>query len=461
MPVQYKPKYFETRNPYAERLDRLSLLNRAAVDFIPVSRKGGTMETNPLIETDDIFWEKRYSHAARIMITNPLCFAATRILQDTMSDAPLVVQERQSDGEWKNHESNELAQWLEQPNLTMDNEELNVAYTTHIHTFGCIYAIMFQKGDILPNGMRCTSPNQFEPIYPQRFLAQREGMRMKYYYQPIGYEQWLDLKPENVFMDVLYNPIAHGIGISLPSNPLRQVFRIHQLYFNQIESFFSKGAKADYVLSRRYDFSKEDIPEIPDDVVEEAVRRVSSQSMRTGVQDMIGLAGDWQVNRIGSMLPELMNKDLLHQLEILIKGVYGIPASIFWAGLAESNQRASRQQDSIDFYQDKIHRFQKRIAKRLGNFLIPMVLKGKGKFRLFYDVSEMPLAQYTTTKDFRMWERWWIRGVIKRGRFLQKVNEPTNNYTSEELEEYYAGGNAATGATGEEGDSVEAGNGLE
>jgi hypothetical protein len=215
------------------------------------------------------------------------------------------------------------------------------------------------------------------------------------------------------------------------------------------------------VLSRRYDFSKEDIPDMPDEVVEEAVRRVSSQSLRTGVQDMIGLAGDWNINKIGSMLPELINKDLLHQIEILVKGVYGVPASIFWAGLAESNQRASRQQDSIDFYQDKIHRFQKRIANRLGDFLIPKVLPKARKFRLYYDVSEMPLAQYSVTKDYRMYERWWIRGVIKRGRFLEKVNEPTDDYTQEELEEYYASGNAGMGATGAEGDSVEAGNGLE
>jgi hypothetical protein len=461
MPVEYKPKYFETRNPYAERLDRLALLNRAAVDFIPIGRKAITMDTNPLIETDDIFWERRYSHAARIMLTNPICYTATRILQDTMSDAPLVVQERQSTGKWKNHDANELALFLEHPNPSMDNEELNVAYTTHMHTFGCIYIIMFQKGDILPNGLRCEVNNQFEPIYPQRFLVQTEGMTRRYYFLPIGREEWIEVKKENVFMDVFYNPIAHGIGVSLPSNPLRKIFEIHELYFQQIRSFFTKGAKADYVLSRRYDFSKEDIPDMPDEVVEEAVRRVSSQSLRTGVQDMIGLAGDWNINKIGSMLPELINKDLLHQIEILVKGVYGVPASIFWAGLAESNQRASRQQDSIDFYQDKIHRFQKRIANRLGDFLIPKVLPKARKFRLYYDVSEMPLAQYSVTKDYRMYERWWIRGVIKRGRFLEKVNEPTDDYTQEELEEYYASGNAGMGATGAEGDSVEAGNGLE
>ena len=463
--VEYKQPFF-VRRPLTSTLDTLGLLRRSGVDFIPLGN-GKTLRTSPLFENNSISWKEAYVKAAMIYLTNPLCFAATSLICDELADGRTVVEEKVG-SKWKEHIDNPLADWIGHPNQTMDIKEWRRAWGTHFHTFGGVYVFMFQKGDILPNGKINQRDNNFDFIFPGRIAENTESnpYGFDWWYLPIGYEEPLKLNSKSLYCDVIYNPVGHSVGNALPTNPLNQVFDIHTIYLSQIKKFFTGGAMPTHLLTRIIDLQKDaSSVNIQDSEIDEAIGRVYNQVGRGGERESgwLGLRGDWRVNRIGSALPELMNPDLLQYLESLVSAVYKVPPSIFWAGMQSSNQRASRQQDSIDFYNQKIKPMNERIDSRISDFLVPKFIKGtKAQFRISTDTSEMALAQYANTKQYRMYERWYQLRLINRGQMLEFVNEPTDHLTTEEYDEWYSGSNDSQGMNvGAGAQSVEEDNGLE
>lgn len=447
MAVQYEQSLFRPR-PLQRRIETMTLLRRSGVNFIPFDANGRTIRTNPILEDSTFSWRERYVEAGIIYLTNPLIFAGTNLINDELADGRVVVEEKQGTL-WKEHTNNTLTDWIQQPNGSMDIKEFFRAYSTHFHTFGSVSAIMFQPGDILPNGKINDRPNCLDIVFPGRMAEDPASnpYRVEWYYVPIGYEdkEPFRVNPDALFQDVVYNPLAHSLGVSLPNNPLEKILEIHRLYIRQISRFFNHGAVPSHLLTRVIDSTKEATAlSITDDEIEEAIQRIYATVGRGARRDgeWLGLRGDWRATRMGSPLTELMNKDLLQYIEALVSSVYGVPSSIFWLGLQASNQRASRQQDSIDFWNRKIKPLQERICQRVGKFLMPKFFTERQakRFRLWVDTSEMPLAQYANTRQYRMYERWYQMRIIPRGKFLNYVNEPTDDYTQEQLDEFYDGG---------------------
>lgn len=465
--VRYEQPLFRRNRPLASSIDRLALLRSSGVNFIPDGRTR-TVRTAPMVEDSNINWRERYLEAATIYITNPLCFSAQSLLNDEIADGRTIIEEKQG-SKWVEHTENDLAYWMQQPNVSMDWKEFLRAYSTHFHTFGGVYSFMFQKGDILPNGKINITDNCFDLIFPARIAEDTVSnpYGIDWWYLPIGRDDPLKLNPNCLFTDVIYNPIAHGTGVALPTNPLKMIFDIHRLYMKQIKRFFTDGAMPSHLLTRVIDLQKDsNATSITDDEIEETIQRIYSRVGRGGERESgwLGLRGDWRVNKLGSELPALINKEVLQYIDALISGVYKIPPSLFWAGMQSSNQRASRQQDSIDFYNMKIHPMQERITSRLGRFFVPKFLgeKNKDRFRMNTDVSEMALAQYAITKQYRMYERWYQLRIINRGKMLEYVNEPTTDLTEAQRKEWYSGSNNSQGMNAGAGEqSIEEGNGLE
>lgn len=462
MAVEYLQKLYTRKRPLERRIEKLALLQASGVNFIPLDGAGRTLRTSPIIEDSAINWRERFVEAAMIYITNPLCFSATSLINDELADCRYIVEEKQG-YKWKEHTNNDLAYWMEEPNQTMDWKELIRAYSTHFHTFGTVNGFMFQKGDILPNGKINDSSNCFDLIFPGRIVEDKESnpYGIDWLYVPYGYEEYFKLNKDSLFMDVLYNPIAHSLGIALSTNPLDKIFKIHRLYMRTIERFFTAGAMPSHVLTRVVDIQKEaSSMSITDEEIEATINRIYSRVGRGGTRESgwLGLRGDWKVNKVGTELPDLINKELLHLCDTAVGAVYKIPSSLFWAGMEASGQRANMQQDSINFYNMKIKPFRERIVNRLGQYFVPLFIKGKTsrQFRISADVSESALAQYSNAKQFRMYERWYQLRVIPRGEFLEWVEEPklAESLSKKEYDEYYSGSNNSQGmtvATGEQG----------
>jgi hypothetical protein len=468
MAVQYTQNLFLRKRPLQQRIEKLALLRASNVDFIPLDGMGRTIRTSPLIEDSSITWRERFVEAAIIYITNPLCFVAQSVINDELADCRFIVEEKQG-YKWVEHTDNPLAYWLPYPNQTMDIKEFIRAYSTHWHTFGTVNAFMFQQGSILPNGKINDTKNCLDLIFPGRIAEDTESNsnQVEWLYMPLNYDGYLRLDSASLMIDVVYNPVAHSVGIALPTNPLDKIFRIHRLYMQQIEKFFTQGAMPSHILTRLIDIQKEaSALSIDDAEIEQAIDRLYARVGRGGTREngWLGLRGDWKVNKVGTDLDVLVNKDLLHLCDTAVGAVYKIPSSMFWAGIENGSQRANLQQDSINFYNMKIKPFRERITDHMSKFLVPLFIKGKTarQYRISADVSESALAQYSNTKQFRMYERWWQLRVINRGTFLEWVNEPeiARELEDDQYNEYYSGSNNSQGMTVATGDQpVEGGPG--
>lgn len=446
--LQLNPKNFiGTRNPLGNTIDKMTLLRQSNVDFIPMGMNR-TIRTTPLIEDTTLNYKEAYAEAAAIYLLNPLAFSATSLIADSIADARVIVEEKNGNI-WEEHTENPLDYWINQiePNNSMDIYELLRAYMTHFHTFGKVHIVMFQKNEVLPNGKLSTRNNCFDIIYPGRIAEDTVSnpYGSNWYFNPVGTDEIYPIDTEGHFMDVWYNPVAHSTGVSLPMNPLRDTFILYKLYINQIKRFFYNDATPSHILTRVVDQNKESMANSINDVdIDRAVQRIQAQVGRQGKNPngILGLRGDWRLTPMGSKLPELVMAELFQLMQADVSGVYKIPASLFWAGMVAGGQRASRAQDSIDFYSQKIEPLQTRVIKRLGKFLVPLFIKNtNSKFRLNFDRSEMALAQYARNKDAAMYERWWKETIIPRRTILNYLNESTQGFTEEELNSLYTAGN--------------------
>lgn len=469
MAISISPKGFSFfPQGLAPQIDKLDLLRQVNVDFLPLDSKGRTIRTRPLIEDDKLNWREEYLRAAKVLLQNPLCYIATNLLSDVLSDVNYIVKEKQGNT-WVKHSNNALSVWLEQPNPRMDKIEFVKAYITHWVNFGKVQAVMFQKNDISPNGSIVKENNTFEIIFPTRIYKNLENPNNETYeYAPLRSDRNFTLKPENVFTDVKYNPMAWDTGTALPNNPLRSIFDIHGLYIDVFHNLFSKGGIPSYILSRILDANKEptSMGSITQESVDEEIERIYSKvglkgDHRNGI---LGLKGNWELNRIGTPLSDVMQPEIMQWIETLVSGVYGIPASVFWAGLQFSNQRASRQMDVSDFYANTVSRTMKRVARNLGQFTVPKFLgsRWQERFTIYPDVSEMPLAQHVRAKDNREAERHWQLRITDKGYTYERLGLDTSRLTEEQKKEFYDGKVEKDNLNAGKGEqSIEENNGLE
>lgn len=473
MSVEYSDRGFGGQGLVPVGLRRqLSKLDRVAqstMDFIPFDDSGRIVQTKPLEEISNINAPENYIKAAQISLTNPLCFIANKVMTETLaSGADFIVKERQFNS-WVIHRNNPLDLFLENPNETMSGAEFLKAYATHINLYGICKMIMFQKGDMLPNGDICEEHNQLDIVFPSRLQRDwSERNSRTYYYQPLRYfGEPFRVDKSSVFTDAQYNSTAHELGIPLPTAPLQRIFAIHEAFLTGLEELVVRKGIWTHVLKRIYDMNKDgqtaNSPNVQDEIEETMAMLNDQLNGRNETTGVVGLNGNYDLMKLGSPLNEYFSKELIHLLETLISGTFGVPPSIFWAGLEYSNQRASRQSDSIDFYNRTIHPFLfTRAAKNLGKFLIPMFLgsKWKQKFILDFDVSKMPLAQFVRSENIKTFERWWSQMLIPRGRFYELAELDVNLLTKDKQDEYYSGGKQDKGLSQVEYSNKED-NGLE
>lgn len=419
------------------------ILTSASGDFQPVDDLGHTILTRPRNQQGNK-QEYKYFAAAQILTKNPLCAIATKTLQDELTSARFIVEERQGNT-WVEQYDTEYNQIIEEPNANWDTDDLLRAYVTHLPNFGIVRMCLFGKGDTMPDGSINKQDLAIDIPFPTQMMPDLTRADAPYYrYQPFFAKKPLNFKSDRVIEDKVYNPLSPFYGISTPVDNLDRIFAINNFYLKEMGDFFEDGGMAKGILTRRIDFSKEGgtAVRITDANIEEQIQKVYNQVNRGIKRNIVGLLGDWELKQLGTGIENLAQKDLVHNLEVLVAGAYGVPASIFWIGLVYSNQRASRQMDSITFYARTIFNLMKRIASKFNRHIITR-FGAKGKFRFRFDTSQMPLAQFTRLQDNREKERWFQQRVINRGHLWEFLDLPIERLSQTERDEMYQGNKGA------------------
>ena len=450
------------------RLDKSTILQSAVRDFQPVDDIGNTLRTSPLDAEKTAAY--RYLQAAIIMTSNPLCFIATKALQDEVTSAKLIVEEKQGNT-WVKHEGSELEDLIEEPTEYSDKLDFLRAYVAQLPNFGKVQILVLGQGDTLPDGRINNKPIAMDIPMPTRLVKDfRVPTQERYLYQPLFATKSVSVEGDRVITDKSFNPVNPYEGISVTGDVLDGIFNIDRQYRKMVSDFFDDGGMPRGLLIKRIDVTKDpnEMAITPDTEVTAQIQKLYNQVNQRGRRrNLAGIKGDWDYKQLTAGLTDLLNKDLTHHLEVLVSGVYGVPASLFWVGLQLSNQRASRQMDAIGFYSRTIYNLMQGIETKLTRKLLKTIQIYTGvnlkKFRLRFDTSEMPLAQFTRLSDNREKERWWQEQIIPRGYLYDFLNLDKSRLTGEQLEEMYQGSKGA-GADlniGKGSQSIEEGNGLE
>lgn len=442
-------------------------LGASSADFIPMNDAGRTLTTRPLSEEAATI-DYNYRDAAIALITNPLIYSAQRTINDTLADARFYLATQDSLGIWREDASTWVTDWLEAVNSSMDIEELLRAYATHLKTFGVVRGLLFQAGDQLPSGLMNTVPNQFDIVYPARLQPdyRYEENTLTYLYEPIHALQTYEVPNAGVFSDADYNPLVHSQGAGTMRSQLGDIVDLDLVYKRELVAVMHNHGSPAHVLIKKVSLNADGlyaVSDVSDDMIDAAVQKVVQTVGINGRRQggWVGLRGDWDIKDVGSPLKDLINKDLVYFIESRIAMRYGIPASVFWIGLENSNQRASRQSDSIDFYTRTIHPLLKRFTKRLNQFLMPRFFGKNSKHKLVFDTSAMPAAQQLQLERNREIERRWQVRLVKRGATLDALQLGRSGYTTEELEAFYDGSNNQGMNAGAGQQSPSLNNGLE
>jgi hypothetical protein len=321
---------------------------------------------------------------------------------------------------------------------------------------GCARGIIYGQNQRTFTGEVTTQYATFEFELPTRLKRTKGG----YYY--LKDDKELPVKEASVFNHYKDPSARRVLGEMFTPKTTKQILDIHRIYIDYIHSFFKDGGIPEYLLVRNIDVNKE--PNIlsnisRNEITEEIERFYSNVNGANGRKNVVGLRGDWDLKQLGSPIENILQPQIVQWIELTISAHYGVPPSLFWAGLQYSNQRASRQSDSIDFYQRTISNLLQRLEERLTKFFCTILNDSNSKFKVQFDRKTMPLAQDVLIRDGVQVQREWTQKMLTREQMSEKAGIDVSHLTEEEKKSYYDGSPNLNSANGDK--ATQANNGLE
>lgn len=393
--------------------------------------------------------------AALIAAYNPLALSATKALTDTIGSTELVIQEK-TGNTWTTHTNNPVYDFFEQPAPNLDKWDILTLYVSDLFNLGVARGVMFGKGDVLPDGSRVMDRPAFDFVLPS--LLKKVENEFIYFSK----QGSAPVHSDRVFNHYKDASTKRLLGEKTTPKGLLRVIQLHEFYLKYLTDFFIDGGIPHFLLIRRVDITKEGtISSIDQNTIDAQVEKLYTKTARKGRRkNLVGLQGDYELKELGSPIENILQSDLVHFIETLVSSVYGVPPSIFWAGLQFSNQRASRQMDGIDFYSRTINNLISRIETRFSSFFPPLLDGNKSRFRIKLSTEAMPLAQDVRLKRFRFFERLWQLQILNLGQITELLDFSTKHLTEEQKISYYKGGSANLNV-GAGSQNVDSNNGLE
>jgi HK97 family phage portal protein len=335
---------------------------------------------------------KRPDHDKASLMTwqrrSELVFSCTEKIADASMDPVLVIQERNSDGEWVDWNSvhyaaHPLVALLARPNPHIDEIDFRRAWVVSEHIAGEFYAEIVRNDLGLPIELWPLNPAKVTPI------VTREGDLVEYEWRDNGRTRRIPIENMLVRRALdLTNP--HG---GLP--PLLVALGSADADAAQtdfVRSFFAGGGQPSGVIQ-----SKKVVP--PD----------KAEQMRQGWMNRYGRRGagggpavlddEMTYQKIGANLNEIESSELRQQFEARLCGVFGVPPILVGAyvGLKQQNNRASAKAAMEDFWVNKMSPLFTRWRHFLTMVLLsefePMEAILAGRIRVFWNMDTVMALQ--------------------------------------------------------------------
>ena len=324
--------------------------------------------------------------------SHELVFACINKIADVMNDAEIIVEVKNSKGEWEKKEGHMLPALFKRPNSYQTGRDVRKLMVQSEQGLGKFYAHLERSGAGIPVSMTVLNPNRVEPVYDQSrseilsyvYLA-NNGKRVPIRKEDLLIRRRPDLMDQfNGFapLDAALKSINSDLGLS-----------------DYVDAFFESDGTPSGILKI--------LNATVSDTKREELQAKWKKKYSRGGSNQKGVAvldqnADFQ--KLGSNLDELASDSLSGRFESRICAVFGVPPNLIGAyvGLLHVTANATAKAELQNFWDNKISGELAVMREWLTWFVLPEFddiesIKAE-KIRVGYDVSHVAFLQEDVEK---------------------------------------------------------------
>lgn len=364
----------QIRNLFNPQMTELKLMG---------DNKTNSRVTMPKAPPLDVSMESLLRYSRR----NELVYACIEKKAQSACDAELVVERRNSKGEWERIDMHPLVALLNKPNPYDDGESFRRAWIASENFAAIFYAEIIRSGSKAPVELYPLNPVYVTPIYK----TTSKGDELDYYaYRMAGQE--VRFKPEELMIRRRHGLGSIYSGVSAVSVALGSVDADTALT-EYVRAFFNNSGVPSGILTFDNILDETEMQALQ----QKWVSRYGRGGKMQGGPAILDKLGKYE--SIGSKLNELDSDGITSKIESRICMAFGVPPILVGAyvGLLHVNQRASVREAQQDFWMNTMSPELKSIRNFLTWNLLPEFENieqiKKGLIRVNWDMSQVEALQ--------------------------------------------------------------------
>lgn len=319
--------------------------------------------------------------------THELVFACINKIADVMNDAEIIVEIKNSKGEWEKKDGHMLPALFKRPNQNQTGRDVRKLMVQSEQSMGRFYAHIERSRAGIPVQMTVLNPNRVEPVYNSTET------------EVIGYEyhakngKRVPLKIEDLLIRRRPDLLDQFNGYAPLSAALKSI-NSDLGFTDYVDAYFESDGTPSGILK----ILNQNVPETK----REAIQAQWKKKYSRGGSNQKGIAvldQNAEFQKIGANLNELESDSLSGRFESRICSVFGVPPNLVGAyvGLLHVTANATAKAELQNFWDNKISGELSVMREWLTWFVLPLFENLEAiqadKIRVGYDISNVAFLQ--------------------------------------------------------------------
>ena len=348
--------------------------------------------------TDTWFWERfglsrrltfRYGKSELLdaYAAHELVYSCINKIADVMNDAEIIVEKKNSEGEWEKTDGHRLTALFKRPNNFETGRQFRRLMVQSEQSTGIFYGEIVRSPAKLPVQIHPLNPNRVRP------MVNRSTDEIEYYeYTRISGKKY-NIKPENMLIRRRVDLTDRFYGLSPLKVALKSINSDLGLT-DYVDAFFESDGTPSGILK----------------VLNKTLKEAEAESLAAKWKKKFSRGGDSQkgtavldqnaeYQRIGSNLDELAADQIGNRFESRICAAFGVPPNLVGAnvGLQHVTANATAKAELRNFWDNKISPELAELREWLTWYVLSEFedydLIAAGRIRVGYDLSQCAFLQ--------------------------------------------------------------------
>ena len=319
--------------------------------------------------------------------SHELVYACINKIADVMNDAEIVVEEKDSSGEWRQRDSHLLSNLFARPNESQTGRDIRRLMVQSEQTAGRFCAVVERSKAGIPISLTVLNPNRVVEKYT------RDRTAIDHYEYLSSGGKRIPIKKEDMFIRRRADLLDQYHGFAPAAAALRSI-NSDTGFTDYVNAFFESDGTPSGILR----ILNQTVPDEKKEALQAQWRRRYSRN-GTNQKGLAVLDQNAEYQKIGSNLDELASDSLTGRFESRICSVFGVPPNLVGAyvGLTHVTANATAKAELQNFWFNKVSGELSGLREWLTWFLLPEfedieAIRG-GRIRVGFDVSHVVFLQ--------------------------------------------------------------------